>query len=566
VEGPSLELRLLGPGARPIRPAVLARIAERFPETVSRTELALSLWPDEATAATAGRLRVALSRLRQTVPLVERDDQIGLDASRAGTDLAEVRAALRRASEEPDPAAEAEVLASVWPRLTLPLLPGLEAEWASEARIAWSVEAGGALIRLARLWFEAGRLDGAAAALEDAIRLLPWDDEAWSLLLRIELDRGRADEALRAFAAARRALKAGDGDFSAETVETAEAVRGRLYRTGGGYPLGPVELDVLAGFFARAMESEPRAALAVLASTSLRPEVFRHPRPVLRLLRDVLAKCPEPSEERERAQVRAIGCLAALEDDEAVIAEAERFLASQIGDSRRRIALLNVSFSLFAVGRHEEALSALDQATEIAERTGWPYDAWQCRCQRATLVALMGRPDEALPVLEAGLDYFDEHPVAGAERDVATIRANFGLALLEAGRADEAVRQLRAADALAQETGDRAVVALTAPLLGHAEAEVGEPAAARSALLRGLRAAYREGNRRMIALALLRAGSAMQALGRRPAWRLARSKSSDCGRSDRHRPSATTVKSSTPCAGRRPDWPKRSPRSNPDWL
>lgn len=505
-------LRLIGP-ARPTTTSQLATyLAWRFPAPATRLEMADALWPNVDLVVVVNRLRVALSRLRKSIPVVERDDRMGLDPGSLTTDVGEVRAALAQAADEPDPGSELRILAGVHSALGQQVLVGEIEPWARMAQAEWALDAGNALIRMARLAVELGDLDLAESATAAALGHLGHDEECWELRLTVLSKLGYIDEGLRGFARARRDLREEGSDFSQDLIAFAEDVRAGLAKVDGGYPLGRTEADLLSRFFSRAMESEPKTALALLASSSFRPEVFRRPLVARRLLADVLARCPEASHERERCHVRLIGALVALEEHGEAVAVCERFLASDVAASRRRIALLNVSFSHFVLGNWDRALTAADEAAEIADSTGWPYDAWQCRCQLAAYRAVLGEARAAIEILDQGLSYFAAHPIAGGEQDVAMIQTNLGQALLLDGRVEDALSVLRAGDSQARNGGFASVEALSAPLLGRALAAVGESRAACDALIRGLRVAYREGSRRMLAKSLAETARALESM------------------------------------------------------
>lgn len=505
-------IRLLGPNRPDSNSRLLTFLAWHFPHSVTRAQIIEALWPEAVGDAVVGRLRVGLSRLRRQVRLLVDGDYVALDPQACRTDVHELRTQLERASDEPDPTAELRCLARLSDELAASVLVGEEGAWARAAQTEWMLEAGAVLIRTAQLALSIGELDVADTATAAALGHLHHDEEAWELRMTALSQLGRADEAFRAFAKARRTLRDEGSDFSEGLVEFAESVRSGLVQAEGGYPLSRTEEELLSRFFSRAMEAEPDAALTLLASSSFRPEVFRRPLQARRLLADALAVCPEPSVARERCHVRLIGALAALEEHEEAVAQAERFLAGGVADSRRRIALLNMSFSLFVLGEWDRALSASLEAAEIAETTGWPYDAWQCRCQHATYRSVLGEPIEAIPILMSGLAYFAAHPVAGGEQDVATIQTNLGQALLLVGRVDEALAVLKASDAQARNGGYTSVEALSAPLLGRALASAGETEAASGALIRGLRVAYREGTRRLLAKALADTARALNSM------------------------------------------------------
>ncbi|MCG9894263.1 MAG: hypothetical protein MH204_02150, partial [Fimbriimonadaceae bacterium] len=209
-----------------------------------------------------------------------------------------------------------------------------------------------------------------------------------------------------------------------------------------------------------------------------------------------------PSDARSRLEVRVVTCLNLLDRADDVIQEAERILEYETNPHRRRILLLNLSWELMQLGRAPEAFSAIEGAIQLAEETGFEYDAWQCRAQRAAFLHLQGRSEEAIPILQEAVDHLREADQGRVDRDALTIETNLALALVEVGRREEATDRLSRLRAAALPHGLNEVLALCEPALGLCLAHDRRPAEAAQVLIAGLRSAYRTSH-----------GSAVEAVG-----------------------------------------------------
>lgn len=468
----------------------VALLAASFPNVVSRREIYRCLWEGASPTVAQNRLRVNLSRWRRLLPMEVSTAGVRLDPSSVEVDHYQVRQAIRAALDEPADSAELRGILAELSALSSPLLPEIESEWVLPYRDQWEDFGLEAIARLVTISEGLDMAEVTIRACRAGLAVVPENETLWTSYVKAALSLREEDSVLNEIRLARRKLLQDGEDFSPEFLEFIDAVP-LIKAEARSEPLTPAEMHLLASFFARALEAEPEVALQVLASSSFRPEVLKSPVVALRMLRRALRHPHPPSEERERCEVRVLSALSLLYEEAAVIEESEKFLAQEISLSRRRIALLNRSFALFQVGRVEEALGAIEEAITIAEGTGWSFDAWQCRCQKGTFLMLIGRIAEAIPLFEGGLQYFDDHPVDGAETDTATIRTNLALAMLLSGETEKALTDLVHLDQLARSKGYATNEAITAPLLGYAFALTGDRAAAKTTLRRALKVSFR---------------------------------------------------------------------------
>lgn len=494
-----MRVRLLGRaeveregGFQPLRSELLAVLAAHHPMALSRRSLCSLLWPGEDSAA---RLRVALSRLRESIPLQEDGDQVGLDGGLVTVDIADLRQQLGHAAVEPDPSQEWLDLSALLPALSLHFAFDSRLPWAEEAKAAWELESAQALARLADLAASRGSHQTALAAAEAGLVKLTDDDGLWSQKLLALAALGRGQEGVRAFYAASKRLKAEGSEFGQDLLDLAEEM---LTHPSGQAGLTRAELASLGRFFRRACQDDQEAAVRVLASPAFRPECWLAPEETLPWLRQALSwellNRKDLSLERERIHVRTITCLAYLEDFETTVALAEQFLSQEIGEARRRIALHNLSWALFHLGRWEEADAAVLQAEHMARQSAMDYDAWQHRGQWAAFQLLKGDFEAGREWLERGLAELRQ--IGILPDDEAAMIGNLALILLlerDWARAEQGFSQ---ALGICRSAGLHVLQAHTETNLGWAMAEAGEWDRARPHLLAGLRQCFHLPSRR----------------------------------------------------------------------
>jgi len=143
--------------------------------------------------------------------------------------------------------------------------------------------------------------------------------------------------------------------------------------------------------------------------------------------------------------------LMALDDGDLAMArenlERSLIIKRQLGDQNSlAIGLANLSDVLIRSGELDAARRALDEATELAEGLGNPQVTGLLEANRGFLSAEQGRWAESADHYRAATLAHEEGDQA---HDIVVALTGLGRAVHRLGRADEAARHLRAAEALA---------------------------------------------------------------------------------------------------------------------
>lgn len=485
-----MDIRLLDEAEASRLPKVILVLAANAPAFTSRDALLEALWSTVPPETGRNRLRVALSRLRAEFALEEGDEGVRLNPDRVTIDVLAAMDALEAARHEPDAEQEWRVLVSLLPVWRKRVLPRRTESWLNDLQVRWSLSVAEGTTTLVRLARDRSDASVQLEAAEVGLIHFPQDSGFWSAKLLAMKQLGRAKEAKREFSEVRRSLLAASGDPDEELLRVARS----LDEDDEDAQFTPNETDLVLRTLHRAMESDPEVAVAFLGSVSFRPEMLRSPVEGLRLLREVARHALPESEALARVRVRIVTCLSLLQQNDEVIDESAKILAYEQHPHRRRIILLNRSWSLLQVGRFDEAFEAVEEAIRLAEATDYELDAWQCRAQRAAFLLLIGKGDEALPILQDALSYLRMHG-RSVDRDTLVIAANLGLAHLLLGQADEATQVLRPVRKAAKANGVADAQGLCEPILGFILAQEGVSSEAKECLMSGLRFAYRFGPR-----------------------------------------------------------------------
>lgn len=160
--------------------------------------------------------------------------------------------------------------------------------------------------------------------------------------------------------------------------------------------------------------------------------------------------------------------------------------------------------------RYSEALVALSEALEVAQGTGAIAEIATLRLQMGEICRLMGRPEEATAHYQEALPAVREAGVPWQQQDLLHF---LGLALLEAGRIDEAMNTWEEALRLAERHENRFGRATALGDLAHVRQLRGQPEEAESLLLRALAVADTLGNPLIEAGLELELGSVLAARG-----------------------------------------------------
>lgn len=469
---------------------VLLYLCAHHPQPTLRERIISDLWPDDDVASASNRFRVALSRLRKLVPLIEVADELSLGDEGFHIDAHQVATVVAEASDEPDRLAERENLERVLPKLSQQLLSDISEDWVIPLQTQWSAMALGAIQRLIAIGRDSGDFALQAAAAQAGLVHFPFDESLWHAWLESMSVLGEVAVARRAFVQARKNLVLDGGDFGSDLVAFVDDLGVAGVAQGQEY-LPPNEAHLMTRFFARCLHQHPDLAVDILGSREFRLDVIRSPQTALSLLQAIQMDGVPPSEAKERVRVRIITALGLLNREQEVIEHAETFLKEPIDLSRRRIALLNVSYSYYQVGRYEEAFAAIEEAHRIAVETGYLYDAWQIQGQRANLLLFNGDYEEAIETFQRALDYFGQNLMPDLDPDIHTVNVSLALALALKGDFDQAYGLIVREHVSQDPRSPRVFDYVGDAILGWCQAVRGDHHASSSAWRRALRLAYR---------------------------------------------------------------------------
>ncbi|MFN8234080.1 MAG: hypothetical protein U0V56_11650 [Actinomycetota bacterium] len=133
-------------------------------------------------------------------------------------------------------------------------------------------------------------------------------------------------------------------------------------------------------------------------------------------------------------------------------------LAEQDDRWARVRALVALSINASSRGDDDGALRLADEARALAEETGDRFSVAVATVQEARVFEDLGRLEESLPSLEAGVATFED---LGARWELADAIAERGIVKRELGRLDEAESDLRHAIRISDELGERQLAAWT---------------------------------------------------------------------------------------------------------
>lgn len=488
-----------------------ARLALERGAFITRDRVIQDLYPGIEPDAARNRLRVALSRLRHRDQLRVEANLLALEVP---SDYSEFLVLATEADEEPDPGNELRLRRQLRSELSKELLDSCKWPWAETFSSEHALLRAEYLAKDAELCIDRELWEEAMTVASMGLAIVPLDEGFWEIKLRALKRLGQLRAGLREWDAVRSEPEA---QWSEPLLEQVSAMRSM---TDEPPVFSEVEKELLVATLSEMMDREPQAMLNVLASDSFRPFVIAQPRPTLKLLRDVLKECPEASSVRERCEVRVITALALLHQHQEIVDVTPKFLGNDPQPNRRRIALLNMSNSLFRLGRTDEAFEAIEGAIQIAEETGWTYDAWQCRGQKATFLMLEGQLEPAGALLTDALDYLQAHPDPLAKHDELSLAANLGILRLLEGDMELGISLLTSVLKDARSRKFERVVGVAASWLGLAHSQASDSAAARKSLIEGLRAALRSEAPEVISDSTILAAEALVRLGRQDARRL----------------------------------------------
>jgi DNA-binding SARP family transcriptional activator len=234
---PALALSFLGPpslrvGRRTLDPAKLRKCFElaailclHHGRSLERRVIEGVLWPDKPEKRAQGSLRQALHLLGLQLGAAKRrvrrpPGALAMDLDGASADVCEFDHAVQRGDE-----------ASLRRAIQLyrgPLLEGWNSEWIAEYRDERAEAYLGALDRLAALLVARGAGQEAVPYLQRRLRADPLCEEACCALMELHAAAGRSTEAIRVYAALRRAVNEGNDGPPVDPGAEARALYSRI--------------------------------------------------------------------------------------------------------------------------------------------------------------------------------------------------------------------------------------------------------------------------------------------------------------------------------------------------
>lgn len=188
---------LLGISANSKRLLAFLAVSDR---TMTRNQVAGTLWPESTGEHAGASLRSAVSRLegpaRQAVKVTAQD--LGLTEGIV-VDVHRSQALAHRLIERDSPRAEGDIGAAAVSALSDDLLPGWYDDWAVIAAEDWRQLRMHALEAVAARLTAADRLAEAAAAALTAVRAEPLRESARAALIRVHMAEGNQSNALGEF-------------------------------------------------------------------------------------------------------------------------------------------------------------------------------------------------------------------------------------------------------------------------------------------------------------------------------------------------------------------------------
>jgi DNA-binding SARP family transcriptional activator len=201
------------------------------PNGVTTDEIVEAIWPDADPERGTQRFRTTLGNLRSTLKLASGRPDIAvvewtgshyrIQADLFDCDLWRLETALHDAATADDPTAQTVALEQAVATRQGDLLEGNGAMWTQAPREDFRRRAQNALVQLAELRQQAGNLDGAIAAIEQAITIDPYAEDLYRQLMRLHADLGRPDAVRRTLRQLETRLEELDADPDETTTELA---------------------------------------------------------------------------------------------------------------------------------------------------------------------------------------------------------------------------------------------------------------------------------------------------------------------------------------------------------
>ncbi len=465
-------------GAEPIRLSaarrLIALLCLRPGTTWDRARIASHVWPATDGPGARERLRTTLASARRAL-----GDNVSWEGGRNSlrlvpadfqVDLWEAQAEWRRAGLAPDASAEFEALSRLSDLTSGVLLPEMP-EFLSHEREEWCRRTVEALLRLATIEQERENLESAARFLERSLSLSPYDERAWTGLIRVQARLGQHVEVCDRFARARQQLRNALGsDFSSSLRQLAQQARRGDHSASS---LSAEQIEMIARTISRQIESAPLRAAEFLGSEEFRLEVFQSPVKAADLLERVLACTTGGAPARMQCAVYAMMAHTLSGSDARILALGQEVANFDSDPTRLRAAETMRAGAYLNRGQYVPALVSYERALTHAIAVGNMPGIDLVMAQRAVIEWELGKATETLAVLteiEHRLGQYDEH---NARVGRATLNGYIGLVHLYDGDTEAAKKCLERCTALALDAGHPSAADLMMPALGLSQILLG---------------------------------------------------------------------------------------------
>ncbi len=487
----------------------------------SRSELGRLIWPDAPGGTHLTRLRTALVQAREVLEphatLIGDKHRLTLEPGTLQCDLWEARRLVRRVRTAIDAATEENAIHSLLDLIRDGIMREEEADWIIPERQIWLEHANSGGLRLAALAQERGDDQAALQAIEAILAVSPYEERAWTALIRLHSRAGRQIEVCDRFDAARLKLRKDfQGKFSAALLVLAASARKGVHSVEG---LVQSDQEMTARTFARMLQDAPEEAAVFLGSNAFRLEVFRDPKRACDLLEKVIERTSGWTEARLACATYAVGGYGILQNHQRLRELGTQVLEHDQNHARRRSVASALAFANFQIRDWDAAYAYGQLAVEEAKAIGDPTGYELARAQMASFDWHQGKFDEALQTYESALAVLkgiDTHHSLAGQTSVILNMGFVHFFRYDFNQAEQLIRQSLYLAKMARHSG---IQPFADPTLGAILVAQGQSHEGRMLLASGISMAHRQKDDRLLenvlelaALALAHEGEGAKAV------------------------------------------------------
>ncbi len=483
---------------------------------IPRVEIARMLWDDSDDDASRNRLRTALVQARSALePL----DSIGgdknhliFDPTGITTDLWEAQQFYNRAIGSADEVEEDQSYRKLLEVIRRPFLNGVDDLWAESERRKWRERGINARIRLSAIAEKWEDWQAAATASEGILDDFPYDERAWSILLRNYARQGRHIEIFERFSAARKKLKKElGGKFSPGLLSIAESIR-----LGGPYPtqLLPSQSEIAGRTLDRMIAERPEEALEFLGSTTFINEIMTNPIDTRQMIDKVIEKTSGYGPARLRCLLAGLTAAYYVYDHKRYMELGELILEHDPDLNQRRSVATMVAFGYFQMRDWDKAYSRANMALEISREIGNVISEHYVLAQIASFDWHMGKLDQALEAYMQVMEVTKNLTDRQGTSNLAVLNGNISFLHVMKGDYHTAELYMQRSVDMASLVNNSAIFSLAMPLLGSLRIILGKIESGKEMLAQGMGVSYRQKDDRSFEIALDSAALGLCALGK----------------------------------------------------